>query len=158
MGYLFAIYFAITTFAVQSKEEYKEYCNSRFSFCINYPTEFSLMEESDSGDGASFKSVKNKAEISAYGRLSIEDLDKLEQEFKFATTNLKITYQVKKKSWFIFSGIDKEGKIVYQKTVKKAINFLGDENTDVFQTLRIAYPSDKKDVYGPYCKIISKSF
>lgn len=151
------LFIASVCFAFKSNDDYQTYCNGKFSFCVSYPKRFQLQEESQSGDGAFFLSPDKKAEIRTYGRLAIEDLDKLEQEFAFAAKKIKVTYQVKKKTWFIFSGVDEKGNLVYQKTVKKNIVFFGDKGTPVFQTLHLRYPASQKQQYDAYCKVIAKS-
>ncbi len=75
-----------------------------------------------------------------------------------ATDKVKIHYKVMKGSWFIFSGVDTAGNIIYQKTVKKAVNYMGDPGTEVFQTVRISYPPSQQNEYKDYCGIIAKSF
>ncbi|MDF2193477.1 hypothetical protein [Paraflavitalea sp. CAU 1676] len=139
-------------------ELYKDYCNPRFDFCIKYPSTFKNTQQSENNDGATFTSKDQRAQILAYGRLVVEDLDKLEQEFGFATDKIKIHYKVMKGSWFIFSGVDTAGNIIYQKTVKKAVNYMGDPGTEVFQTVRISYPPSQQNEYKDYCGIIAKSF
>lgn len=139
-------------------EPYKDYCNPRFDFCIRYPATFKNTQQSENNDGATFTSKDQRAQILTYGRLAVEDLDKLEQEFGFATDKIKIHYKVIKSSWFIFSGVDAAGNIIYQKTVKKAVNYMGDAGTEVFQTIRISYPPSQQNEYKDYCGVIAKSF
>ena len=125
---------------------------------MKYPSSFKMQRQSENNDGAIFTSKDSKIKIWTYGRLAVEDLDKLEQEFGFAADKIKITYRVMKSNWFAFSGIDATGNIIYQKTVKKAINYFGDPNTNVFQTIRISYPPLQQEKYKGYCDIIAKSF
>jgi hypothetical protein len=156
--YLLLFLFVIVCFAFQSNEEYITYCNDKYDYCIKYPTSFSMQEKSENGDGAFFISADKQAQVWAFGHLAIEDFDKLEQEYKITSDKIKVTYQVKRPTWFVFSGVDEKGNFIYQKTVKKTIEFYGDKNTPVFQTLRIAYPPDQKKQYDRYCKIIAGSF
>jgi hypothetical protein len=151
------IFFLLLICGFNTKEDYDLYCNERFDFCIKYPKTFRLQETSENGDGAFFVSKDKRAEIWAYGRLAVEELDRLDQEFDVAASDIKLTYKLIKNTSFIFSGIDKDGEIVYQKTVRKTIDFYGDPGTYVFQTLRIKYPPGQKQVYDSYCTKISKS-
>ena len=146
-----------TLFAFRTVEDDKNYCNERFHFCIKYPSSFKLKEEAANGDGAIFVSADKKAEIRAYGSLAIEGMDQLEHEFKQASGDVKVTYQAKKANWFVFSGTDKKGNLIYQKTAKKNIDYLGDKNTPVFQTIRLIYPPEQKDQYNACCTVIAKS-
>jgi hypothetical protein len=74
-----------------------------------------------------------------------------------ASGDIQLTYKKITKDWFVFSGVDKAGKIVYRKTVKKKINYMGDEGVAVFQTLMITYPASQNKLYAPYCSVIAKS-
>lgn len=147
----------ITSTSFFKDEEYTSYCNTRFNFCMKYPSSFKMRQQSENNDGSIFTSKDGKTEIWAYGRLAIEELDKLEQEFGFATDKIKITYRVMKSSWFVFSGVDTAGNTIYQKTVKKAVDYFGDPGTNVFQTIRISYPPSQQEKYKDYCDIIAKS-
>lgn len=72
-----------------------------------------------------FLSADKKAEIRAFGRLAIEDFDRLDQEFESATGQLKLIYKHITKDWFVVSGINEKGNIVYCKTRKKIIDYMG---------------------------------
>jgi len=61
----------------------------------------------------------------------------------------KITYKVKKETFFILSGIDDKKNIYYWKR-SLGENFLSD--------LYIEYPPSKKKLIEPYLAIISNSF
>ena len=147
----------ILIFSFTSYKEFDTYCNSRFDFCIEYPNVFKSQISPTNGDGLIFISPDKNAEIRAFGRLAVEDLDKLGQEFEIASTDIKFTYRKIAKNWFIFSGINKQGKMVYQKTIKKKITYMGQAGTYVFQSLMITYPVVQKKFYESYCTKISKS-
>lgn len=156
--HLFLLFFLFIGAAFKPQDDYATYCNGKFGFCIKYPKTFGKGEESGSGDGATFTSKDKKAEIRAWGNLAVEDLDKLEQQLAYATQNLNVTYKVVKDSWFVVSGTDSSGAVVYRKTVKKKIDYNGDKATPVFQTVRLSYPAAQQKNYEGYCKVIAKSF
>lgn len=136
-----------------------EYCNSRFDFCIQYPADFIAQGEAANGDGQRFLSKDKQAEIAAYGMNVLEELnDHVNEEFKMQTKGINVSYQVIKPNSFIFSGLDKEGKIIYQKTVMKKVKYEGEEeDTRLWQTLTITYPKSQQTKYASYCTIISRS-
>lgn len=137
-----------------------KYCNDRYSFCIQYPESFKAQGESANGDGQVFLSADGQAEVRAYGALEVEDVrGNLMQEYALVTGDLRVSYKVVKPGWFIVSGIDKDGNISYRKTVRKKIQYLGDEAlaTWVYQTLMITYPENQQKLYGSYCGVIAKS-
>lgn len=150
--------FLVFIAAFKPQDDYATYCNGKFGFCIKYPKSFGKPKESGSGDGATFTSKDKKAELRAWGNLAVEDLDKLEQQLDEATQNLNVTYKVVKDTWFVVSGTDSSGAVVYRKTVKKKIDFNGDAGTPVFQTVRIKYPATQQKNYEGYCKVIARSF
>lgn len=141
------------------KSKYQTYCNERFNFCIDYPSKFIPQGESYNGDGQSFMSEDNKTAIVAYGNLAVTDVsDNINKVYNTAIIDDNITYKILKRNYFIISGYDKNGNIFYRKTVSKKINYFGNENTEIFQTLMISYPENQKNVYAEYCQKISKSF
>jgi hypothetical protein len=152
---IFLIFFILISFSF--KNDYLIHCNARFNFCISYPADFIKLPESENGDGRIFISKDKKTEIRMYGSLAIEDFDKLEQEFTTQTSHTHLSYKMINGDWFIFSGTDAKGNIVYQKTVKKKIDYMGEKNTYVFQTLTISYPPNQSKKYNSYCKLIAKS-
>jgi hypothetical protein len=135
-----------------------EYCNSRFSFCMQVPNGFIGQGEAENGDGQIFLSADKQTEIRAYGMLAIEDFDQIQDQFTMASKGVQVSYKVIKQDWFVLSGLDKDGKIVYRKTVKRKIAYQGDEepNTPVFQTWQITYPKSQQNTFGAYCGLISK--
>lgn len=142
----------------KQKEVYNEYCNDKYNFCIQYPKNFTEQQAPEGDDGRTFLSKDKKAEIKAYASLAIEGLDQIDQIFETAIENIKVAYKVKKADFFILSGTDKKGRIVYRKTVKKKISYMGkNEDTDAFQTLMITYPAGQKALYADYCNKIAKS-
>ncbi len=139
----------------------KEYCNDRFSFCISYPEGFTGEGEAGNGDGQIFMSKDKEAEIRAYGELVLEEVnDNFSEVYASAAKRMEVSYKVVKQDWFVISGLDKNGKIVYRKTVKRKVRYMGSETEDtfVYQTLMITYPKAKQNLYGSYCGVISKSF
>lgn len=149
--------FCFILVAYSCKPQYIQYCNPRFNFCILYPSDFIKLPESENGDGRIFISKDKKTEIRMYGKLAIEDFDKLSQEFTSATSDIQLTYKMIKGTAFIFSGMDANGNIVYVKTVKKNIDYMGEKNITVFLTLMIRYPRAQNKQYDAYCKQIAKS-
>jgi hypothetical protein len=140
-------------------KNYKTYCNDRFQFCIDYPSSFIPQEEPINGDGRTFLSRDEKAQITAYGGFALVDVSAtLNQYFEMVTSEIELSYKVLKKDYFIISYFNKNGDIVYSKTILKKIAYMGsgEKDTDVFQTLMITYPENQADLYNSYCeKIVS---
>lgn len=145
----------------------KQYCNNRFQFCMEYPEDFNAEGESGNGDGQTFSARKGTAKIWTYGHLVIDPADiddnakpgadPLLYEFKSATEGLKMAYKVIKPNYYIYSGTNKNGDIVYAKTAKHKINYMGSPDSEVFQTIMIIYPAAEQDKYKDYCTYIAGS-
>ncbi|NML40152.1 hypothetical protein HHL17_23335 [Chitinophaga sp. G-6-1-13] len=143
----------------------KQYCNNRFQFCMEYPDDFKANGESGNGDGQTFSAPKSTAKIWAYGHLALDprdldenaDPDPLKHEFKTSTEGLKLAYKVIKPNFYIFSGTNDKGDIVYCKTARHKINYMGSPDSEVLQSIMIIYPAAEQDKYKDYCTYIAGS-
>jgi len=126
-------------------------------FCVEYPANFIRLPPPENGDGLSFQSADKKTEIRAFGSVAIEDFDKLSQEYALPTNDIKMTYKKIYKNWFIICGITSQGKVMYRKTCKRKVNYMGQPGTLVFQTLMIEYPKSQVGLYKSYCAMIAES-
>lgn len=142
----------------------QDYCNARFQFCITYPANFKGKGEAANGDGQEFVSADQKAHILAWGHLQFIDEDQpsrasLEAAFKddVKDRGTQITYKVKKPTYYIISGTDKDGNTFYKKTTLKKIDYFGDKDTQVFQNIQFTYPPSQQAQYAAYCAYIAKA-
>ena len=96
-------------------ERFDQYCNERYKFCIEYPSNFIPQGEPGNGDGQIFLSKDHEVEIRAFGSLPFEGIDHtLLMKYDLVTENKEITYKKFNYNWFIVSGYDETGKIFYQ--------------------------------------------
>lgn len=149
----------ITSSSFQNKP-LTEYCNGRFGYCINYPAALIPQGEAANADGQTFLSKDKQTVVTTYGMLALEEVnDNLQENFALETKNIQVTYKVIKANSYLFSGLNKEGKIVYQKSVLKKIAYMGEEKEETlaWQTLSITYPKAQQATYGSYCSVIAKS-
>jgi hypothetical protein len=153
---LLALLFVSLT-SYSNDKKYDKYCNTRFSFCIEYPRHFKSEPPPENGDCLTFISPDKQTKVLAFGSLAVEGFDQIEQEFKISTKDISLTYKLQHKDWFVFSGKTKDNNIIYRKTRKIKITYLGQPDTFVFQTLMIEYPFSQATIYEPYCLTISKS-
>lgn len=105
-------------------QNFKKYCNARFSFCVSIPKDFKGLGESENGDGQGFLSKDRNAKISTFGNLSIHGINDLETRYKESLNSENITYKFRKANFFIISGIEKNGKVFYIKSIQKKLNTL----------------------------------
>ena len=100
---------------------YDTYTNPRFGFSIMYPTFLSPQPEPENGDGRIFKGVNE--EMSVFASYNVLD-DSIEELFKECKSSYigTVTYAVQKDNWFVVSGTNEEGTILYRKTILTIIS------------------------------------
>lgn len=135
---------------------FHKYCNDRFSFCIEYPSQFTPNGDSENRDGQNFTSVDGLTTISAWGNLVIVDINDLDANFNYELNNpnLNVTYKIKKENYFVISGTYDQN-VFYRKTILKKINYLNQGSTDVLITWQITYPINQKKTFDSYCEKIN---
>lgn len=130
-----------------NSQEYVEYCNERYGFCVNYPSNFKKERPPDNGDGQRFNDGKGFLMIVSGINNGLDDNLKTEMASQSKDFD-KITYQTYKNNWFVLSGY-KGSNILYLKTYvgRSSINHL-----------YIQFPSSQKNEYDNIVTKISKSF
>lgn len=128
---------------------YNTYTNPRFGFSIMYPTFLSPQPEPENGDGRIFTNGKDE-EMSVFASYNVLD-DTIEELFKECKGSYigTVTYAVQKDNWFVVSGTDEEGTILYRKTIL---------TDDVEYTVNLIYPKAKKQFYDEIVEKVIKSF
>ena len=127
---------------------YDTYTNPRFGFSILYPTFLSPQPEPENGDGRIFKGENE--EMSVFASYNVLD-DSIEKLFKECKSNYigTVSYAVQKDNWFVVSGTDEEGTILYRKTIL---------TNDIEYTVNLIYPKAKKQLYDGIVEKVTKSF
>lgn len=128
------------------------YNNGRFGFSVSYPEVLIPQGEAVNGDGQIFVSKDKSFEMAAWaGFNALEHTVAAECEWNIEVEKkrnpLKVTYQVVKAEWYVFSGLA-GSNIVYQKGIRKG---------DVFTKLRLAYPVADKEKWDATVKAIVAS-
>jgi hypothetical protein len=145
------ILFFLTVFLTISQsvkaETYEKYCNSRYGFCVDYPTTLSLEPPPANGDGRIFFD-SHGFKMTASGINNLTN-DTITSEMESASENIdQITYKAQGKNWFVISGYQ-GSKIIYIKT------YVG---TGSINHLWIEYPKTKNQYYSELVTRISNSF
>ncbi|MDM1551636.1 hypothetical protein [Empedobacter falsenii] len=153
----FMLLFLVGIIQLSFGQNLKKYCNQRFNFCTEYPSNFSGLGESQNGDGQNFISKDKLTKITIFGNLEIEDINDLKSTYKSYLTSKNVTYKLIKDNYFVISGFESKNKIFYIKVIKKKVDYYG-SLTDVLQTVYISYPKTQNDIYSAYCKNIAKNF
>lgn len=138
--------------SAQEKEaEWKTYVNPRFGFSIDHPG-LEPGREPDNGDGRVFKSADGKFVLTAYAHfLQVDDGDTLDKRWKeeLAQRGDTATYKKKGDTWFVVSGVQKDGTEYYRKLAVEKGNWA---------TFLITYPHTENKKYDPWVAKIEKSF
>lgn len=130
---------------------YEWYTNHKYGYVIAWPKKLlTAMGESNAGDGQIFKDAEGQVKLICWaGWNSVEKKPinvlyiKAQQEI-----GSRVTYEYMGKNFFVVSGI-KDGKIVYQKTIK---------NKTITATFILTYPKSSSAVFNPLVGDIAKSF
>lgn len=147
--------FSLLSLSFRLQNTYHKYCNARFEYCIEYPTELIGMGESDNGDGQEFVSNDKKANLKVsrdwrdadYGPTARCKMECFKSDSK-SSNGKNVTYKKEGADFFVVSGT-KGNNIFYQKTIIK--------NTGMI-TAVIEYDAIKKTTYDRYCTYLFKTF
>ncbi len=145
--------FALLVFlssSVMAQSTMLHYCNARFAFCIDYPSQFVAQTPPDNGDGRTFKSKDGTVKMLVYGSNN-SLMEKLETRFNAESTSSdtrKVTYKLFKPDFFVISGVENKN-IFYQKVLFKS---------DEYKTFLITYPLTQQKKYDPITAKIAASF
>jgi len=136
-----------TLLSITLHASYKNYCNARFGFCVEYFSTLGMHPAPTNNDGRSFFDNEGFS-MSVYGSYNA-----LHQSLQAHRDNFKsefdtITYTPIKKNWYILSGY-KGDDILYIKVIAK---------NDTFYTLYIKYPKRLKTQYNDMVTQTSQSF
>ena len=133
-------------------EAWKDYTNARFGFRLRYPAELKASRAPDNGGGREFHTADKEFSVAASAHfLQREDGDSLERRWLDALKAFgrSITYKKKAASWYVVSGVTKDGIAYYHKTHVKDGNWA---------SFDITYPHAKEKTYSPWVTRIEKGF
>ncbi len=136
--------------SVLAQSMYKNYCNARFAFCIDYPSTLTMQTPPENGDGRTFKSKDGLVQMLAYGSNN-SLMEKLETRFNAESTSSstrKVSYKLFEPDFFVISGTE-NSKVFYEKVLFK---------NDEYKTFLITYPTTQKKIYDPITAKIARSF
>jgi hypothetical protein len=135
-----------------SDDKWKEYKNARFGFVLTYPPSLVGKPEPENGGGREFHTPNGDFSVAASARfLMVGEGDSLEKRWQDDLQSLgdTVTYKKKAATWYVISGVTKEGTEYYHKVYTKGSNWAGFE---------ITYPHAKHKIYDPWVARIEKSF
>ncbi len=130
----------------------RKYANARFGFVLTYPSGLIAGPEPANGGGREFHTKDGEFSVLANGHfLLVDDGDSLEKRWKAELKECGNTVTFKKKTatWYVVSGVGKNGVEYYVKFFVKGSNWA---------EFRITYPHAKNKQYDPWVTQIEKAF
>lgn len=144
---------------------FENYCNSRYHYCIDYPSTMTAQPEATNGDGRVFLNLKDSASLTVYGTIGIDLETELPvsiklryeldiQNIKDESPNNRITYHKLGKNFFVLSGYKKD-RIFYQKTIVEQDDL---SQNPSFAYAILEYRDQDKEVYNKISEKVFTSF
>lgn len=134
----------------KSSTGFNTYCNDRFDFCVQYPDILIKQPESTNGDGTSFISKDRSIKMSTWGSYGSMD-----EDYILSREGIEITYETKKKTFFVVTGWKNNGNGYYRKT-----KLIRSESGDIDHTVsfEFEFPKDRKPECAPMIEYIENHF
>ena len=132
---------------------WKEYVNERFGFSLRYPATLIASRAPEDGAGREFHTTNKEFSVVAQGQFlgTGDEGDSLDKRWQDELDSLgdTITYKKKTETWYVISGVAKDGTEYYHKLYTKGGNWAA---------FNITYPHAKNKQYSPWVERIEKSF
>jgi hypothetical protein len=132
--------------------ELKKYANARFGFVLTYPNTLIAGAEAMNGGGCEFRSADGEFSLAAFAHFFVPDSgDSFEKRWQeeLDTPNVTISYKKKTPTWYVVSGVTKDGTEYYHKLYRKGSSWAA---------FHITYPHAKNKQYDAWVTRIAKDF
>ncbi|HEX8821703.1 MAG TPA: hypothetical protein VF794_17395 [Archangium sp.] len=121
---------SLLVLAAPAPEGWSSYSNTRYGYSIALPPGFEGQGESQNGDGQEFRDASGKVSLKVWGSQVVKLDDEPEGRTNLAwhrratlerwrEEGVRVTYQPRGKGWWVLSGEDREGRILYLKQLEK---------------------------------------
>ncbi|NOQ36984.1 MAG: hypothetical protein GQ569_14025 [Methylococcaceae bacterium] len=149
MRHLFYIFYLPLLFQISpvKAEEYTQYCNGRYGFCVDYLTDLGRKPAPDNGDGVGFYDY-GEFIMSVSGSNNVQDETLAEAMQERLADFDQVSYKKRGKNWLVLSGYQ-SSNILYIKV------YLGKGSSN---TLYLQYPKSLKKSYDAMVSRASRSF
>ncbi len=133
------------------KDGWMIYENGRFGSVIPVPPGMMALRPPDNGGGQAFVSANGKVRLTVYGSFNVDDFGNLEARWKadLAEEGRTITYKRKTESWYVISGVMKDGTGFYERYTADSKYTAG---------WQMSYPQAEEKKYSPWIERIAKGY
>ncbi len=134
------------------KDGWMTYENPRFGFLLPVPPGMKTERPPDNGGGQSFVSADGKVTLVGWGHFNVDDaIAGVDAAYKdeLAKEGRTITYKRKTETWYVVSGVNKDGSGFYVKYSADAKYYAG---------FSIRYPQADEKKYQPWIERIAKEW
>lgn len=149
---LLSVLVLVPLLAVAADSGWRDYANGRFGFVLSYPDSLVAGPEPTNGAGREFHSRDGEFSVAASAHFFTPDSgDSLDTRWKEELQVLDgtISYKRKTRTWYVVSGVARDGTEYYHKLYAKGSNWAGFE---------ITYPHARNKKYDPWVSQIAKKF
>ena len=145
-----ALIFATTGAAQELK--WRKYTNGRFGFALSYPSTLVAGAEAQNGSGREFHTPDKAFSVAVSAHFFSPDIDDTYEarwNEELSSLGNTITYKKKTDTWYVVSGVAKDGTEYYHKTMRKGGNWVA---------FHITYPHAQNAKYDKWVEGIAKRF
>lgn len=129
-----------------------QYCNSKYNYCIEYPSNLKPQPEADNGDGRRFTLKGSPSTISVFASNAPSVLDQTNKEYlaerQSEAHQHSVAYESLKGNRYAYSYLTAKGNIFYGWVVAK--------QGTAYQ-ITFEYPQSEKSAFNPIIKQMTKS-
>jgi hypothetical protein len=137
--------------ALAAQEVLDQYTNPQFGFTFRYPNILVPGPERADGSGRDFQTPDGKFKVEVYAKAGGKGRHYLSERYhrELAWFGRAATYKVKKRGWYVVSGVRPDGTEFYSK---------GFTTGSVLTAFRITYPHGEHGTFDRWVEEIEKNF
>jgi hypothetical protein len=137
---------------------WRTYQNERWGYRIDVPRTLVSQPEPENGGGLAFISADGRVKLYTYGQYDIDSTPTIseaqrEEESNWIGSSGRVTYRTKGTNWFVSSGIDRKGRIFYERYEQRSL-----DDTSCHIVFTISYPQNLRSTWSANTERTARSF
>ena len=151
-SFIVLILLTFVTGLTAAELKWRKYTNGRFGYVLNYPATLIARPESQNGSGRELHTPDKAFSLAVSAHFFAPDVgDTFDARWNEELSSLgdTITYKKKTDTWYVVSGVAKDGTEYYHKTMRDGGNWAA---------LQITYPHAQNAKYDKWVEQIAKRF